>query len=111
METLASAFIYRHTKIRITTERPTEFIDLTESLEELLAESRIVTGFVNVQKPAHDRGHRRERGRAAAPGRLRVLPAKAPRRTTAAYRHDDETIRTVNLNPGERPTAHRIVAR
>jgi len=49
METLASAFIYRHTKVRITTERPTEFIDLTESLEELLAESRIVTGFVNVQ--------------------------------------------------------------
>ena len=49
METLASAFIYRHTKVRITTERPIEFIDLTESLEELLAESRIVTGFVNVQ--------------------------------------------------------------
>ena len=49
METLASAFIYRHTKVRITTERPTEFIDLTDSLEELLAESRIVTGFVNVQ--------------------------------------------------------------
>ena len=53
METLASAFIYRHTKVRITTERPTEFIDLTESLEELLAESRIVTGFVRcTENPA-----------------------------------------------------------
>ncbi len=49
METLAPAFVYRHTKVRITTEQPTEFIDLTESLEELLAESRIVTGLLNVQ--------------------------------------------------------------
>ena len=35
METLTPAFVYRHTKVRIITERSTEFIDLTESLEDL----------------------------------------------------------------------------
>ena len=39
METLASAFIYRHTKVRIITERPTEFIDLTTRILDIGPES------------------------------------------------------------------------
>jgi len=102
METLAPAFIYRHTKVRIATERPTEFIDLTESLEELLAESRIVTGLLNVQSLHTTAAIVVNEGE---PLLLKdfdcLLHNVAP--NDVPYRHDDETIRTVNLSPGERP--------
>ena len=102
METLAPAFIYRHTKVRIATERPTEFIDLTESLQELLAESRIVTGFLNVQSLHTTAAIVVNEGEPLLHKDFECLlhniaPDDAP------YRHDDETIRTVNLSPGERP--------
>ena len=102
METLAPAFVYRHTKVRIATERPTEFIDLTESLEELLAESRIVTGLLNVQSLHTTAAIVVNEGE---PLLLKdfdcLLHNVAP--DDVPYRHDDETIRTVNLSPGERP--------
>jgi len=48
METLASTFIYRHTRIRIVTEHPTEFVDLTAGLESLVLQTGMVTGLANV---------------------------------------------------------------
>ena len=102
METFAPAFIYRHTRVRIATERHTEFIDLTESLEELVAESRVITGFVNVQS-LHTTAAIvvNEDEPLLQKDFDRTLRKLAPE--DVAYRHDDETIRTVNLNPGERP--------
>jgi secondary thiamine-phosphate synthase enzyme len=102
METLAPAFVYRHTKVRIATERPTEFIDLTESLEGLLAESRIVTGFLNVQSLHTTAAIVVNEGEPLLLKDFEcLLHNVAP--DDVPYRHDDETIRTVNLNPGERP--------
>ena len=49
METLAPASIYRHRKIRITTERPTDFIDITEQVETLVADAGMEAGLVNIQ--------------------------------------------------------------
>jgi secondary thiamine-phosphate synthase enzyme len=49
METLAPASTHRYTKIRIATERSTQFIDLTDRVIELLAETGVRFGFVNVQ--------------------------------------------------------------
>jgi secondary thiamine-phosphate synthase enzyme len=102
METLAPAFVYRHTKVRIETERTTEFIDLTDSLEELLAQSRIVTGFLNVQSLHTTAAIVVNEREPLLLGDFEVLLRKvAP--DDVAYRHDDETVRTVNLSPGERP--------
>lgn len=102
METFAPAFIYRHTKVRIVTERHTEFIDLTESLEELVAESRVLTGFANVQSLHTTAAIVVNEGEPLLLKDFECTLRKlAP--DDAAYRHDDETIRTVNLNPGERP--------
>jgi len=102
METLAPAFIYRHTKVRIATERPTEFIDLTESLEELLRESRVVTGFLNVQSLHTTAAIVVNEGEPLLLKDFEcLLHNVAP--NDVPYRHDDETIRTVNLNPGDRP--------
>ena len=49
MDTVAPTFACRHTRIRIATERPTEFVDLTDSLERLVAGAGLTVGFVNVQ--------------------------------------------------------------
>ena len=102
METLAPAFVYRHTKVRITTERATEFIDLTDSLEALLAESHLITGLLNVQSLHTTAAIIVNEGEPLLLEDFESLLHKlAPR--DGPYRHDDAAARTVNLNPGERP--------
>jgi secondary thiamine-phosphate synthase enzyme len=105
METLAPASVSRHTRIRITTDHPTQFIDLTNDLEALIAESGIQAGFVNVQT-LHTTT-------AIVVNELEplllsdfaaLLENAAPR--DADYRHDDPTVRTVNLTPDERINGH-----
>jgi len=105
METLAPSATYRHTKIRITTARPTAFIDLTERLEELVAEAGIGFGIVNVQS-LHTTT-------AIVVNELEpllltdfatLLESAAPR--NAGYRHDDVTARTVNVTADERINGH-----
>ena len=105
METLAPTSIYRHTKMRIITERHTQFIDVTDGLEALVAEAGIRFGFVNVQT-LHTTT-------AIVVNELEplllsdfatLLESAAPRE--AGYRHDDMTARTVNVTPGERINGH-----
>lgn len=104
-ETLASTSIYPHTKIRISTERPTQFIDLTDRLEAMVAEAGIRFGFVNVQT-LHTTT-------AIVVNELEplllsdfatLLENAAP--CGAGYRHDDMTARTVNVTPEERVNGH-----
>jgi secondary thiamine-phosphate synthase enzyme len=105
METLAPTFIYRHTRIRIATERPTEFIDLTDGLEALVAEAAMEIGFLNLQSlhtttaivvNEHEPLLLDDFGG--------VLEGVAAR--DATYQHDDPAIRRVNLTPGERANGH-----
>jgi secondary thiamine-phosphate synthase enzyme len=105
METLAFASICRHTRIRVTTEHPCQFIDLTNELEALVAESAVRFGLVNVQT-LHTTT-------AIVVNELEplllsdfatLLDKAAPREAT--YRHDDAAIRTVNVTPGERINGH-----
>src|SRR5580765_6755129 len=49
METLAPTSTCRHTRVRIDTESHTEFIDLTDRLEALVAEAGIRFGLLNLQ--------------------------------------------------------------
>jgi secondary thiamine-phosphate synthase enzyme len=105
METLAPTFIYRHTRIRIASERPTEFIDLTEGLEALIAETRMMVGFLNVQS-LHTTAAIvvNEREPLLLHDFETVLDELAPGH--ARYQHDDVTMRTVNLTLDERPNGH-----
>jgi secondary thiamine-phosphate synthase enzyme len=105
MPTLAPAPTCRHMKMRIATDRPCEFIDITADVEALIAQSGVGVGFVNVQslhtttavvvnehEPQLLTDFADVLERAAPPG--------------AAYRHDDATLRTVNVMPGERVNGH-----
>jgi secondary thiamine-phosphate synthase enzyme len=105
MDTLAPTFVYRHTRIRIATERPTEFIDLTDGLEALVAEAELTTGFVNVHTLHTTTGIVvNEHEPLLLEDMTAMLESLAP--LTAPYQHDDESRRWVNLSPGERANGH-----
>jgi secondary thiamine-phosphate synthase enzyme len=105
MAMLTPASTCRHARIRLTTRHPTEFIDLTDRLDRLVAEAGIRFGILNVQTlhtttavvvNEHEPlllGDFQELLESAAPGDVR-------------YRHDDTTARTVNLTAAERPNGH-----
>jgi secondary thiamine-phosphate synthase enzyme len=105
MDTLASTFIYRHTRIRIVTERPSEFIDITDGLQRLIAQAGIVTGFANVHS-LHTTAAVvvNEHEPLLLDDFAATLENAAPAGRT--YQHDDEALRTVNLGPDERANGH-----
>ena len=105
METLAPTSTHRHWTIQITSEHRSEFIDLTDRLESLVAAADIRFGFVNVQT-LHTTT-------AIVVNELEpllladfatLLEHAAPR--AAGYRHDDFTARTVNVTGDERINGH-----
>jgi secondary thiamine-phosphate synthase enzyme len=105
MDTVAPVSIHRHFDIRVTSERPTQFIDLTDRLEALVLATRLRLGFVNVQT--------RHTTTAIVVNELEplllsdfaaLLEQAAP--SDAGYQHDDVTVRTVNLTADERVNGH-----
>ena len=105
METLVPAAICRHTRIRVATERATEFIDLTARIEALAAAAEIHAGVVNIQSLHTTTAIVvNEHEPLLLADFDALLLRTAPR--DARYRHDDMDVRTVNLAPGERPNGH-----
>jgi secondary thiamine-phosphate synthase enzyme len=105
LDVLAPVPVSRHGLIRLETARSTEFIDLTDRLQQLVERTRIHCGIVNVQT-LHTTT-------AVVVNELEplllddfstLLEDAAPR--DAAYRHDDLRCRTVNLTPDERVNGH-----
>ena len=105
MDTLAPTSTCRHTRVRITSEHPTEFIDLTDRLESLVAEAGIRFGFVNLQTLHTTTAIAvNECEPLLLSDFAALLEHAAPR--DAAYQHDDMTSRTVNVTPDERINGH-----
>jgi secondary thiamine-phosphate synthase enzyme len=105
MHTLVQTAIFRHTTLRIATERPTEFIDLTDQVEGLVADAGIHTGLVNIQSFHTTTGIVvNEHEPLLLVDFAALLARTAPH--DGDYRHDDMSSRTVNLAPGERPNGH-----
>jgi secondary thiamine-phosphate synthase enzyme len=105
METFAPTSVYRHTTVRISTHHPTEFIDLTDRLEVLIAESGIRFGVANVQTLHTTTAIIvNEHEPLLLTDFARLLENAVPRH--ALYRHDDTMVRTVNVTPDERVNGH-----
>jgi secondary thiamine-phosphate synthase enzyme len=105
METLAPTSTSRHTTIRITTERPTDFIDLTIRLEALVAEAGIRFGIVNIQTLHTTTAIVvNEFEPLLLADFATLLENAAPQH--ALYRHDDAGARTVNVTADERINGH-----
>jgi secondary thiamine-phosphate synthase enzyme len=105
MQTLTASPTYRHTRIRVATEGPTQFIDITDQVQAFVSDARIQAGFVNIQTLHTTTGIVvNEHEPLLLTDFAALLEQAAP--VSASYRHDDESARTVNVAPGERPNGH-----
>jgi secondary thiamine-phosphate synthase enzyme len=105
METFTPASICRHARIHIATRLPTEFVDFTDQVERLVAESGIRLGIVNIQTLHTTTAIVvNEHEPLLLVDFHTLLEAAAP--GDARYHHDDPAARTVNVTDGERPNGH-----
>lgn len=99
------ASICRVASIHVTTRRTTEFIDLTDRLERLVADARLRAGILNVQTLHTTTAVIvNEHEPLLLTDFQAILEAAAP--ADGRYQHDDTTARTVNMAGGERPNGH-----
>jgi secondary thiamine-phosphate synthase enzyme len=105
MEMLTTTSTCRHTRIRVTTRHPTEFVDLTDHLEKLVAGIGVGSGILNVQTLHTTTAILvNEHEPLLLDDFQRLLERAAP--VDARYRHDDTTVRTVNVTAEERANGH-----
>ncbi len=91
--------------LRIETHGDSRFIDLTRRVQEVVEQSGIETGIVNVQTQHTTAAIAiNEDEPLLLEDLVSTLVGLAP--GTRAYRHDDFAVRTVNMTPGERPNGH-----
>jgi secondary thiamine-phosphate synthase enzyme len=91
--------------IQVATERHLEFVDVTDYVEHCLAESGIREGFAVVFSRHTTAGIRiNEHEPLLLEDMAQMLEQLAPQ--DARYRHDDFTVRTVNLTDNERINGH-----
>lgn len=105
METLASTQTCSHTRLAITSTRPTEFIDLTARIQSLVIDSGIELGFVNIQTLHTTTAIVVNEGEPLLLSDFAALLEEAAPRDRR-YRHDDLIARTVNITAEERVNGH-----
>ena len=102
MDTLATASICRHASIRLATNHPTEFIDLTDRLERLVAETGVRVGILTVQTLHTTTAVLvNEHERRLLADFQALLERLAP--DDGSYRHDEGATRTEGVVTAERP--------
>ena len=105
MHTVMPAASCHYATLSVSTRHPTEFIDLTDRLEALVADSGVRSGIFNVQTLHTTTAIVvNEHEPLLLADFQMLLEAAAP--AHGRYRHDDAAFRTVNLTEGERPNGH-----
>jgi len=105
MDTLTAAPACRLATIAVATERPTQFVDLTDWLQSFVEDSGIRLGLINVQTLHTTTAVViNEHEPLLLADFATLLEHVAPAHT--GYRHDDASVRTVNVTLGERPNGH-----
>lgn len=105
MATLVTTATCHHRRVRIASQRATQFIDLTALIEDAIRETGVCVGLVNIQSlhtttavvvNEHEPLLHTDFDDLLA----RAAPCESP------YHHDDLDVRTVNVGPGERANGH-----
>jgi secondary thiamine-phosphate synthase enzyme len=105
METVAGSSTFRHTTIRIDTQHPTQFIDLTDEINAFVTESEIHTGLVTVQGLHTTTAVIvNEHDPLLLSDVAALLERIAPQ--DGFYRHDNLGLRSSNCVLGDRPNGH-----
>ena len=95
----------RHALLRVTTRRATEFVDITDRLAAIVAASGVRARLVNIQTLHTTTGIVvNEHEPLLLTDLESTLERAAP--ADASYRHDDVSVRTVNLTANERVNGH-----
>jgi secondary thiamine-phosphate synthase enzyme len=105
METLVSPTTCHHARFRVATERAVEFIDVTDRIQTIAARSGVHTGLINIHSLHTTTAIVVNEHEPLLLADFAALLARAAP-TDADYRHDDMSLRTVNLAPEERPNGH-----
>lgn len=105
MDTLTAVQARPHTRLRVTTERPTQFVDLTDRIDAFLAGTGIQSGIINIQSLHTTAAIIVNEHEPLLLGDFAtLLDRTAPE--AFCYMHDDLDVRTVNLTPDERANGH-----
>ena len=106
METLTPVSACRYTtRIHLNTTQPTEFIDLTDRLDTLIADAGLRFGILNLQTLHTTTAIVvNEHEPLLLADFQSLLEAAAP--GDGRYLHDDTSARTVNLTDAERANGH-----
>ena len=104
MRTVTAVRAARHTTLQVTTTAATDFLDLTETLERLVADAGLETGLVNVQTRHTTTGLLVNEGEPRLHDDFHATLARlAP--LGVAYRHDD-LARRPDVSPDEPRNGH-----
>jgi secondary thiamine-phosphate synthase enzyme len=105
MDTLTPLSTHRHAHVRVATAKPTEFIDVTEQVEALIAATGLRSGLVNIQTL-----HTTTAVVVNEHEPLLLADFASLLESAAAcddvYKHDDVGLRAANVVLGERPNGH-----
>ena len=94
-----------HATIQLTTRQPTEFLDITDRLQQLVADAGFRSAILNVQTLHTTTSILvNEHEPLLLTDFEDVLEAAAP--IYRRYRHDDARLRTVNVTADERRNGH-----
>ena len=105
MDTLSPASTCRHTRIHLSTGHPTEFLDVTERVQQLVSDAGLRIGVINIQTLHTTTGVVvNEHEPLLLADFQALLEETVPR--DGRYRHDDPAVRTVNVTDEERPNGH-----
>ena len=105
METLTRTSTFGHTTIRIETQHPTQFIDLTDEVTTFVEASKVQTGLVNVQGLHTTTAVIvNEHDPLLLSDVAALLERMAPQ--DGFYRHDNVGLRTSNCVLADRPNGH-----
>lgn len=105
MATIATDAICQHVTLTVSTFTAPEFIDLTDRLKSMVADSGIRLGVANIQSLHTTAAIVINEHEPLLLEDFRAhLERLAPK--WATYRHDDASIRTVNIAPDEPANGH-----
>ena len=91
--------------LEIESKRHTDFVDITDAVAGVIRESGVIDGFALVySQHTTARIHVNEYEPLLLADLTALLERIVPR--DAFYHHDDFSVRTVNLTPGERVNGH-----
>jgi secondary thiamine-phosphate synthase enzyme len=105
MDTLERSAVFHHATIRIETEQPSQFIDITDEVEAAVGQAGLHTGLLHIQTLHTTTAIVVNEHEPLLLGDMAALLERlAP--TDAVYHHDDVGLRSVNCVLGERPNGH-----